>query len=268
MNSLKDRWEIIVGYVALIVSLSAFKDELRALPLNLGFYHTTCADFLFTLILGFLAALHFYLIPFFLSSTRFANLTVLRWLEQFAYFAFVMLATSPVVLALIVGANSAIEYLLSLPPNTQSFAYKAITAGFTSLLSFFSGFLAARYRRQKYSAERQNLENQEIHDLESSQKLFDDSYYSQSILEAFKVLELHLRRLINEKDVPFRSTKFQDLLDVALKLKLIHHSDQKRIDDIRQMRNSAAHLNVAFTKEQAAQAISFVRELIIRTQTS
>jgi len=265
MDKLKERWEFIVGYFALVVSLSAFKEELAKIYLNLGFSSINAADFLFALILGFLLALHIYLIPFLLSTTRFASIKILAFLEKLAYFCFVLLSVSPIIVLSAVGLNSIINTIKSIPVETKDILNSSVTAIIGVIFSVISNIIALRYRKQKYSTEKQELETQEIKEFENAQKLFNDSYYSQAILEAFKVLELHLKRLIIQKDVPFRSNKLQDIIEMALKLKLISPIEVDKINQIRKMRNSAAHLDVNFTRDQANEAITLIKTLILNT---
>lgn len=267
MDKLKERWEFIVGYVALIVSISAFKDELSQINLNMGFASATAAQFLFVLILGFIATMHLFLIPFLLSSTRYANIKLVTWLESFSYFVFALLTVSPIFVLLSIVFNSLLNTLRSIPIGTKDIITGSTSAIIAIIFNIISYYVAGRYRKQKYSSEKQELESREIKEFENVQKLYGDGYYSQSILEAFKVMELHLRRLIMQKDIPFRSNKFQDVLEVSLKLQLISKPDLGSINRIRQMRNSAAHLDVEFTKAQAGEAIDFIKELIRKTST-
>lgn len=265
MEKLKDRWEFIIGYVALIVSLSAFKNELSMINLNVGFLTFNAAQYLFILILSFLVCLHLYLIPFLLSSTRYANLKMFSYLESFSYFVFVLLTASPFFVLIAVVVNLLINMLRSIPADSKDIVNSAVSIIIGLIFGLTSNFIATKYRKQKYSSQKQELENLEISELENAQKLFNDGYYSQSILEAFKVLELHLKRLIIQRDIPFRSNKIQDLITVARKLELVTSNEIDKFNQIRKMRNSAAHLDVNFTKAQAEEAISFLKELINRT---
>lgn len=264
MDKLKERWEFIVGYVALIVSLSAFKDELTAINLNLGFYSFSAAQYLFILILSFLFSLHLYLIPFLLSATRYANLRVLAFIESLSYFIFVFLASSPFFVLLAVGVNILLNMLRTIPINSKDLVSTSVTSIIGVIFGIISNIIASKYLKQKYSNQKQELELLEISEFENAQRLFNDGYYSQSILEAFKVLELHLKRLISQKDIPFRSNKIQDLITVAHKLELINQDEIEKFNRIRKMRNSAAHLDVNYTKAQSEEAIVFIKELIKR----
>jgi hypothetical protein len=264
MDKLKERWEFIIGYVALIVSLSAFKDELTNINLNLGFYSISAAQYLFILILSFLFSLHLYLIPFLLSATKYANLKALSFIESLSYFIFVFLTSSPFFVLIAVGINLLLNMLKTIPVDSKDIVNTAVNVIIAVIFGVISNLISSKYLKQKYSNQKQELELLEISEFENVQKLFNDGYYSQSILEAFKVLELHLKRLISQKDLPFRSNKIQDLISVAYKLELITQNEIEKFNQIRKMRNSAAHLDVDFTKAQAEEAIIFIKGLIKR----
>lgn len=268
MDKLKERWEFIVGYVALIVSLSSFKDELDKIELDLGFTIFTASKFLFVLIICFFFALHLYLIPFLFSSSKYADKKIFRYLEKSSYFIFVLLSLSPFFVCFSVLIYYLINLFNNITPETKSTINSAAMIIIGIVLGAFSNIIAKKYILQKYSTQKQELEFEEIREFENAQKLFSSGYYSQSILEAFKVLELHLRRLIVQKDIPFRSNKFQDLLDMAIKIDVISKKDWATINDIRKMRNSAAHLDVDFTRAQANDAINFIKQLIRNTTTT
>lgn len=265
MEKLKDRWEFIIGYVALIVSLSAFKDELSLINLDLGFISFTGSQYLFALIISFLASLHLYLIPYLVSSTRFANLKVLSYIESLSYFIFVLLTVSPFFVLISMGINLLNNIFKSIPTDNGSIIYDLATVLIGILFGILSQYIATKFREQKYSSQKQELENLEITELENAQKLFAAGYYSQSILEAFKVLEIHLKRLIIQKDIPYRSNKIHDLIKIVRKLELLSNDEIEKFHEIRKMRNSAAHLDVEFTKSQANEAINFLKDLINKT---
>lgn len=262
MGKLKERLEIIIGYVALIVSLSAFKNELASFNINVGFFSFNVAQYLFTLILAFLFSLHFYLIPFMLSATRYANLKILSFIESLSYFIVVFLTLSPFFVLILVCINLSLSMLRSIPKGSiDSFIELiSIILGVSSL--YLSSVTKRKYLEARFLDEKQKLESLEILEFENVQKLFNDGYYSQSILEAFKVFESHLKRLITQKNIPIRSGKLQDLILVAKKLELISEDENEIFNKIRMMRNSVAHLDVDFARTQAQEAISFIKELI------
>jgi len=118
--------------------------------------------------------------------------------------------------------------------------------------------------KQKKEKQQEELECQEIKELERATRLLNDGYYSQAILETFKVLELHLFKLLKKLDVRVQKHRFHDIQSFAVKKEIISNDDVMIINAIRQMRNSAAHLDTEHTKEQAEKAVIFVRSLIQR----
>lgn len=259
MSKLKTRYEFIIGYVAIIISLSAFKEELGSFNLDLGYIEFSASNYLFSLILGSLLGLHIYIVPFLFSSTKYANLRIFSLLENISYTFFIFLALSPFLVGFSILINNSLKVFISLPNIVVSI----ITGIIGVITGVMAQFLSQKYIRQKNIDRYESLENQEIVEIEKSQKLFNDGYYSQSIVEAFKVLEIHLKRILSKKNVYFKSHRFNDLIAISTKLQIINDSDISRINEIRKMRNSAAHLDIDFTKQQAGDTLEFIKVLII-----
>jgi HEPN domain-containing protein len=148
--------------------------------------------------------------------------------------------------------------------NTKTIATIIIQLIVGAAVGAISGLISDKFLKQKYSNENQKLEDLGIKDFEITQKLFADGYYSQSILEAFKCLEIHLKRLVLEKGIYLRTSLIQDVIQIAKKNDLLSEKDIAIINNIRNMRNSAAHLDIDYTKQQADEAIIFIKELIKR----
>jgi hypothetical protein len=81
-------------------------------------------------------------------------------------------------------------------------------------------------------------------------------------LECFKVIETHLYKKLFEKDIRVSKHKTLDLINYSLKHKIITQEDLPAINDIRGMRNSAAHTDTKFTKDNAHFAIEYVKKII------
>ena len=111
---------------------------------------------------------------------------------------------------------------------------------------------------------KEDIEEQEIKELDNATKLFNDGYYSHSVLESFKVLETHLFKMLTEKNVRVQRYNQKDLIQFSLKHKIISESDMPSINDIRSMRNVVAHSDSDHTKQQANFALNFVRKLLKR----
>jgi len=258
MEKLKERWEFIVGYVALIVSLSAFKDELSKIEMNLGFASFNVAQFLFILILGFLITLHLYLVPFLFSSTKYADKKIFSWLESLIYFIFVLFSMSPFFVLVAVFVNNIINYFHSIPSETKTQIGFVVSLVVGVFLGIISKFIADKYKQQKYSTEEQELKYLEVINIEKAHKLLSEGQAMASMMNAVKSLSFHLRRLIIQKGISFRSNEFQEIFGLIKKHKILSEGDINEISSI-------IRLPTNFTKTQAEDAISFIKQLIIRS---
>ena len=70
MDRQKERYQLVIGFVAIVISLSAFKDQLDKVKLNLGFASLTLSDYLLSLTLGFVLVVYIYTIPFLFITTK------------------------------------------------------------------------------------------------------------------------------------------------------------------------------------------------------
>jgi hypothetical protein len=85
------------------------------------------------------------------------------------------------------------------------------------------------------------------------------------VLESFKVLESHLYNELTNREIRVQRYKFNDILKQAQRHAIVSESDIPFIKDLQVMRNVAAHTDVAYTKNQAQQALEFVRAFLTRS---
>jgi hypothetical protein len=257
-----DRYEFILGFLALIISLSAFKDELQRISFNLGNFSYTLGEYFLIVISGLLLCLYLYIIEKTSRNYSFGSWRLFSVIITTAEIIFIFLILSPVFLLFTHLAFWVYSKALE-PPSETLKKVNAIlqVIGFvltliTTIISFIN------YNKRRRERKLKDLEEEEIKDLELSGKLLKDGYYSQSILESFKVLETHLHKKLTAQNIRSFRSQFSELVRLALDRKIISLEDVSIMNDIRGMRNSAAHLDVNFTKEQAELALNFIRELI------
>ena len=264
MEDRRERYEFILGFVAIMISLSAFKDELALIQVNVGFAKFTLSHYFLVVIIGFLLCLYLHVIERVFRDTRFGHYKVFDHFLKVAYVLFVLLLASPILVLLSWCSYKIIFALRNIDDETK----KTISMATIALLGVISGILSqafvTKYQRAKKNKQQEVLELEEIKEIEKAVKLLEDSYYSQSILEAFKVLELHLYKLLAKRDIRVQRHRFFDLVKFAQKAKLISDNDIGIINEIRKMRNAAAHLDIQHTKEQSEIAVNFVKGLIKR----
>jgi hypothetical protein len=264
MDKIKNKYEIILGFVTLVISLSAFKEELAKVVLELGYTTITLADYFLWIVYGLSICLYFYIVEKIVSDTRIGNWKVFDLILRTAYFLFVFVLLTPILIFInilffklyVILTNQFTES----NPTIQTVLH-LVTGAIGAILS---QLISSKLIREKKRKAKEEIEEQEIKELDNATKLFIDGYYSHSLLESFKVLETHLFKMLTEKNIRVQRYNQKDLIQFSLKEGIISEADMPSIHDIRGMRNIAAHSDSDHTKQQASFALNFVRELLKR----
>lgn len=260
----KEKYEFILGFVGLAVSLSAFKEELKSIVINLGFVHFSFANYFFVIVIGFLICLYFYSVERVIRDTKIGNWKGFDYIIKFSYFIFILLMISPILIFASWISSKFILTINSLNNEIQNAITSLVSVIIGAISVLFSNTISSKIRKHKKDKQQEELEYQEIKEIEIAEKLLNDGYYSQSILEAFKVLELHLYKLLHQKDVRVQKHRFLDILNLSTKLEHINNNEVAKINEIRGIRNTAAHLDSKHTKEQAEKTVEFVKGILKR----
>ncbi|MGN6646638.1 MAG: hypothetical protein ACTHJT_08910 [Cytophaga sp.] len=263
MDKIKSKYEIILGFATLIISLSAFKNELAQVSLDLGYITITLSDYFLLVVYGFSICLYLYVIEKIVQDTKIGKWKLFNYTIQIAYFLFTFILITP----LLIGVNILAFKLYSITNNYEAdwnLFIGILNLILTIITSFFSGKATRTFLEEKKRKLQEEVEIEEIKNLNNAIKLFKDDYYPHSILESFKALENHLYKKIIDKDIRVGKHRFNDILEIALKENFINQEDLSIIHDIRVMRNSVAHSDMEFTKSNAEFALNYVRTLLNR----
>jgi len=120
MDSIKDRYQFIIGFAAIIISLSSFKDELKAIRIDLGFFAFTAAQYLFYLTLYFVFVVHVYVIPYMLHATKYKDWKLVGAAQYIGYMGFGLAALSPTFIGITYLTRQAIIRIPSVTLNEVS----------------------------------------------------------------------------------------------------------------------------------------------------
>lgn len=264
-DKLRDRYDFILGFVALVVSLSAFKDELQAINFSFGTYTYNLGQYFLVVIIGFLVCLYFYSIEKISRNYSFGQLRIFSIILITAEFLLIFLIASPVIL-LIAHLGFWIYSTLQKAPKEELNTANTVLQILAFIVNIvLSVLIFIRYNLQRKEKKLKELEEEEIKDLELADRLLKDGYYSQSILESFKVLETLLYKQLTLRDIRVARHRINDLIKASIEYGIVSDNDLPTLKDIREMRNSAAHLDTNYTKEHAEMAIKFIRGLIKNT---
>lgn len=264
MEKLKGKYEVILGFVTLVVSLSAFKDELAQVHLELGWTTISLADYFLYAVYGFSVCLYLYIVEHIARETRIGSWKIFDYAIWTAFILFAFILLTPLLVIVNVVAfkiYSAATQQTAEEARTFFEIFATILSLVSALASFITSTKALKERKRKLQ---EDVEVQEIIELDNANKLFKDGYYSHSVLETFKVLETHLFKKLIDKDIRVQRYNQKDLIQFALKQGIITDNDMPAINDIRGMRNIAAHSDAEHTKQQAQFALDFVKQLIKR----
>ena len=96
-----------------------------------------------------------------------------------------------------------------------------------------------------------------------AEELFKQGFYAASLVEMGKVIEISLqKRLLEEQNIDVKRYNLYQLLNLALKSKLIDSNQVDSINEIRTMRNKAAHLDVNFSNKDAKWALKETNRIL------
>jgi len=272
-QTIKNKYEAIFGFVTLVISLSAFKDELEKVNVDLRFINFTLAGYFLWVIYGFCLCLYLYIVEHMVRETAIGNWRFFDWMTRAGFFIFILTLSSPILLVVMLvmlrvfAWIGSLAYQISYPDFLSSIKDTSwFSPGFISITGLIASLVSSKLSNLFYKAFKANkkyeAEEEEIIALDTARKLLDDGYYSQSLLETFKALTFHLYKKLLEREINVSPNRFDDILKLSLREKLIHEDDRSLLADLRGIRNATAHTNIQATKEFAHQAFNFVNNLI------
>lgn len=263
MERLKGKFEIILGFVTLVVSLSAFKDELSLVEIQLGYATLSLSEYLLYSVYGFSICLYLYTIELIVRETAIGSWRIFDLFIWIAYGLFAFILITPILICLNIIAIKIYDNFSNDPAKILDFKNLSFIVGLVSQIAVGIATTIAIIRERKLKNQLK-IERQEIIELDNANKLYLDGYFSNSILESFKVLETHLYKKLTDKNYRVPRHRFNDIVKLALKEKILSEEDIPTINDIRGMRNVAAHTDTVYTEKQAKFALEFIKKLIKR----
>lgn len=264
MEKLKGKYEVILGFVTLIVSLSAFKDELSKVTLDLGFTTISLATYFLYSVYGFAICLYLYIVENIVRDTKIGHWKIFNYLIGIAFTVFSIVIFSPIIIGIDIIAFFAYDYIQQNNGKQLDKTYETILLMINCIVVVYSILESTKWYKKHQEKVQDEINQQEIIELESAIKLFESEYYSHSVLETFKVLETYLYKKITEKNHRV-SRRLMEVFQTSIKLNIVDEEEANIILKLMNMRNAVAHnSNVQFSKADAQFALDFVRKLVQR----
>jgi len=92
--------------------------------------------------------------------------------------------------------------------------------------------------------------------IKQAEELYKGNYYSAALIEMGKLIEIAIQKeLLQKKNIDIKRAGLVKLIDIALKTEIIDSNMASSIQEIRHMRNKAAHLDFELKKEDAEWAL-------------
>lgn len=155
-----------------------------------------------------------------------------------------------------VGMFLAAEITVAVARVLRSPALSFVLQSGLSIVTAVGGAIAGfRFRRvldlkqKRVEAARQNLA--ELSAMHRAEHLYESGYYDLAVVEAFKALELAARALPN---IQRRGTTQRDWLEPIMER--VPDDLRKSVDEVRRVRNMAAHASVPVSQATAREALT------------
>lgn len=267
MKEIKDRWQFILGFAAIIISLSAFKDELNKIVVDFHFISFSLSQYLFVLIFSFISVIYLYVIPYIFSTTKYSNLKIFKHIESLSYVLFLIIILSPSLLLIIYLLQLLILQVTGLSETTKSGLTIILSAIIGAISTYFSKYVVDKYQTSKKSKEESEIIEREVTSSELAEKLFKDGYYNQSLFETFKMLENGIYKALIQRNLIFRKSSFLEMIRIAEKYNIFTKTQIEHMNRIRIKRNELAHNIVSsITKKEAEEARNLAKEILSNSE--
>lgn len=134
-----------------------------------------------------------------------------------------------------------------------------IGAIFGAILS--NTFSTVMNRKDRQSSVDQ-LATQEGAHLRRAEEMLESEHYDLAALEAFRAVEIALRRAFVDSDIRIRSQRPVDIISIAAKVGIIPTDIVGTIQEVRVARNNAVHGSRPITNEQAKWLVDTTKQIL------
>lgn len=150
---------------------------------------------------------------------------------------------------------------------SKSIVFGAITSIVLGVLSSVSAILVyGRLRLTLNLMDRKarvlQLSMEEVSHIDRASMMFQAGHYDLSVFEAFRAIESALQSAVAGRQISIRNTGFRGLLDASLKGKVLPQEMERIIEDIRILRNRAAHAEEPISATSAQHVLEQTRKIL------
>jgi HEPN domain-containing protein len=150
-------------------------------------------------------------------------------------------------------------------PDSARLAWQIDLTVLVVAAGYFPFRLLRRRLREKDTSDTvSRLSSEETSLVSKVNGMFEAGLYELVPVEAFRAVEVSLRKLLIGKDVLLEKSDIRDLIDAAEKQRLIGTNEKVDFQDLRLIRNGVLHEGKEVDRDTARQVIDITRKIVIR----
>lgn len=255
----KDKAIFVVGLMAAFFAFSAYKEELSQIRLQIGQVTPTLSSLFLAFIIILSLSAYFYALDYLkYSYPRFQNSFVFKITTFLGNFLYSFGVLFPLLVFFFWIAPA-----IPLPPEKYIpaiVAFDIIGGIVVALLAVFDAISKQKQRKQK---EIEGIDAKKVFSLQRALQLFENKFYGESVVESFKVLEIFLREMLLEKvDIHTEGISPSRIIETATKNNILDINSAEKVNELRKMRNLAAHSEKPLTRKDAEKALQIIRSIL------
>lgn len=259
MNKISDKTEFVLAFAALIIGLGIFSSELKQININFGFKSFSLWDIGLTILLLLLLSIYLYALDYVrYGIPRIENWKVFKTLQRIAHFLYLFAIILPLLIVLIWP----IAFLLSKLPITNIQNYVSYIATISSvLISIVAFFLSLLQLKRREKVIQEEISERASRSLLETDRLVEKRKWRLVVIETFRLLELMFKNKAEEIGINASRLPFVRLVRIFVEKELITKTQAAKLDQVRELRNLAAHSEKVISRQQAAYVTDVVNEI-------
>ncbi|HJX05081.1 MAG TPA: hypothetical protein VJ461_00050 [Candidatus Nanoarchaeia archaeon] len=157
------------------------------------------------------------------------------------------------------------RYVVIIPSEIFALILTGILGGG---MIFFAYSIARAISIQQKQRRILKIQEDEEKILKQAEELYKQESYAPAMIEISKVIDIRIRKAILEKvNIDLGNTPSNILMDFALKTKVLNRKMYELVNEIRKMRNKAAHLDISFTKKDIDWVLTNAKDILTKLDT-
>lgn len=260
MNKISDKTEFVLAFAALIIGLGVFSSDLKQININFGFKSFSLWDIGSVILLLLLLSIYLYALDYVrYGIPRIENWKLFKTLQRIAHFLYLFAIILPLLIALIWP----VAFLLSKLPvtNIQNYVSYIVTI-FSILISIGAFFLSSLQLKGIERIIQEEISERASRSLLETDRLVEKRKWRLVVIETFRLLELMFKNKAEEIGINASRLPFVRLVRIFVEKELITKTQAAKLDQVRELRNLAAHSEKVISKQQAAYVTDVVDEVV------